>query len=108
VCASATFTRIVDLVGRGDWSASDHALQRIAEYAIIGVDLEDGIGTGVAVEDYPDYHAGPCVLVLQADRRGPVHVLWGLKLGTDRPAVLVTAYRPDQTRWLDNNRTRKS
>lgn len=104
---SAIFDTIRRAVELGDWRASDHALQRLAEHAIIASDLADRIGHSLIVEDYPDYHAGPCVLVLQEDRDGPVHVLWGLEQGTDRPAVLVTAYRPDPERWQADNRTRK-
>jgi hypothetical protein len=37
---------------------------------------------------------------LQKDRMGmPVHVVWGIPKGYDKPVVLVTAYRPDPTRW---------
>jgi hypothetical protein len=104
---SATLDRIRELVGNDDWRASGHAMQRLTEYNILASDLADAIEGGVAVEDYPGYHAGPCVLVLQADRNGPVHALWGLELETERPAVLVTVYRPDRTRWHEDNRTRK-
>ena len=104
---SETFDRVRGLVELGDWRASDHALQRVAEHAIIASDLVDGIAGAMVVEDYPDYHAGPCVLVLQNDRDGPVHALWGLEKGTDRPAVLITAYRPDREHWQDDNRTRR-
>ena len=104
---STTFDKVRELAKLGDWSGSDHALLRLEENGIIASDLADGIDLGLVVEDYPDYYAGPCVLVLQADGGGPVHALWGLKKGTDRPAVLITAYRPDPTRWLDDNRTRR-
>jgi hypothetical protein len=46
--------------------------------------------------------------LLQADRNGPVHALWGLEKGQDRPAVLITVYRPDPAQWHDDNRTRRS
>ena len=43
---------------------------------------------------------GRCVLVVQRDGRGqPVHVVWGIPKEHSRPAVLVTAYRPDPAFW---------
>ena len=105
--ASATFDKVRPLIASGDWVASDHALQRVDENGIIVGDLVASIASGEPVEDYPTYHAGPCVLTLQADRSGMVHALWGLRSGTDRPAVLITAYRPDPTRWHDDHRTRR-
>ena len=49
---------------------------------------------------YPEYPKGRSVLVLQLDDAGQViHVVWGIPKGFESPAVLVTAYRPDPTRW---------
>ena len=104
---STTFDRARALVRQNDWRASDHAIVRMAEQGILGSALADRIDDGVVVEDYPSYHAGPCVLVLHYDEIGPVHAVWGIEKGTDRPAVLVTAYRPDPTRWQNDYRTRK-
>lgn len=102
-----TFAKILAAVQADDWQVSTHALQRLAKRAILGSELADTIGTGEVVEEYPNYHAGPCVLVLQHDHQSPVHVLWGLATGTSAPAVIVTAYRPDPKHWEADNRTRK-
>lgn len=71
-------------------------------------DLMGSIADAVVVEEYPDYAKGPCLLVLQKDRRGePIHVVWGIPKGASAPAVLVTAYRPDPHRWESGFTRRK-
>jgi hypothetical protein len=70
-------------------------------------DIVAGVSLGEAIEDYPDYHAGPCCLVFQRDPAGnPIHTLWGLRKGTSEPAVLITCYRPDPSLWDETLRRR--
>ncbi len=98
-----TLRRIVDLVQAGEVRISAHGYDEIAEDAILASEVIEGVAAAVLVEDYPDYPKGPCTLVLQRDRSGsPLHAVWGIPRGQTSPAVLVTAYRPDPTRWTDD------
>ena len=103
----ATLDRVRLLAARGELEVSDHAYDRISNLGLLVSDLFASISSGEPIEDYPDYHAGPCVLVLQQAGSGALlHALWGLRKGADRPAVLVTAYKPDPTKWSADFRRR--
>jgi hypothetical protein len=100
--------KIKALTASGAVVLSQHAYDRLAENAIEAVDIESGTAMAIEIEDYPDAFKGPSVLALQRDRGGqPVHVVWGLRSGTNSPAIVVTAYRPDPDRWSSDFRTRK-
>ncbi len=95
-----TFQEILRLIRNGEVKISDHGYDELAADGIYATDVLSTVFEATVVEDYPDYPKGPCVLVLQQDRRGkPVHVLWGIPKGKLLPAVLVTAYRPDPKKW---------
>lgn len=104
---SATLTTVQALAQIEDVIVSRHAYERLESLDIPVRDVVDGAATAIAVEDYPDHHKGPSVLVLQADGAGgPLHVVWGLRKDTARPAVVVTVYRPDPFRWSEDFRSR--
>ena len=80
-----------------------------ASDGILISDVVEGVSEGTALEEYPTYHKGPCVLVLQKDHDArPIHVLWGIPSGATSPAVVVTGYRPNPDRWSQDFRERKS
>ena len=88
------------LVARGEVRVSLHGYEELAADDIAARDIIDGLNVAVVIEDYPTYSKGPCVLVLEYDSAGqPIHIVWGVPAGHDSPAVVVTAYRPDPTRW---------
>jgi hypothetical protein len=100
---SNTFRQVVGLIRGGQVRISSHGYDEMAEEGILAGDVMDGVADAVVVEDYPAYPKGPCTLVLQRDRSGsPIHVVWGIARGQTSPAVLVTAYRPDPSRWTDD------
>jgi hypothetical protein len=104
---SGTLAAVVALVLRGEVRVSDHGYDELAADGILVRDLIADIRSAEVVEDYLGFAKGPCVLVLQHDRDGnPLHALWGIPKGETGPAVLVTAYRPDPTRWASDLRRR--
>jgi hypothetical protein len=105
---SDTFNAVRALVAQGKARISEHGYDELAADNILVVDVLDGVDTGIVVEDYPQFAKGPSVLVLQTDASGgPIHVLWGIPKGSTEPAVVVTAYRPDPSRWSDDFSRRK-
>jgi hypothetical protein len=105
---SETLRRVQALVLSGDYLISDHGFDELAKDDILSGEALDGITAAIVVEDYPDRRRGPSVLALQHDANGrPIHVLWGIPAGRRRPAVLVTAYRPDPDLW-DSDFTRRA
>jgi len=97
---SETLRRVQTLVLSGDYLISEHGFDELAKDGILPGDASAGIAMAIAVEDYPDRVRGPSVLALQRDADSrPIHVLWGIPAGHRRPAVLVTAYRPDPELW---------
>lgn len=97
---SEIFKQILLLVRSGDVRVSDHGYDELAADGLFARDAVASVTDAEVVEEYPDYPKGSCVLVLQKNRLGePIHVVWGIPKGKSSPAVLVTAYRPDQERW---------
>ncbi len=97
---SELFERVGDLVRTGDVRISEHGYDELVEDGLSAREVLAGILEGVVIEEYVNYPKGPCVLLLQKDQRGsPIHVVWGVPKGRDKPVVLVTAYRPDPERW---------
>ena len=95
-----TLKTVRALVRAGDARISSHGYDELADDQIFVQDLIDGVGAARVIEDYPEFPKGPAILVLQFDRnRQPIHVVWGIPKGHTSPAVVVTAYRPDPSRW---------
>jgi hypothetical protein len=95
--------KIKKLIVKEEVRISEHGYDELSEDNLTVIEIIEGITSVEVVEEYPDYPKGSCILVLQQDKAGkPVHVLWGIPKGFDKPAVLITAYRPDPQRWNED------
>jgi Domain of unknown function (DUF4258) len=95
--------KITRLVSDGRLIISTHAAQEMPDEQIDISDIIDGLDGAIVVETYPDYHKGPCVLVLlRTLKEGPVHALLGTSLANPGIAALITAYRPAPDRWNED------
>jgi len=105
---STTLHRVRELTAAGDIKISDHGYDELSSDGLTVSEVVHGLETAEVVEDYPTFGKGPCVLVLQRDARGaPLHALWGIPKDLDRPAVLITAYRPDPAKWAGDFKVRR-
>jgi hypothetical protein len=106
---SEILRRVQTLVLGGDVRVSEHGYEELDKDDILTEDVVAGITTAVLVEDYPDRFRGPSILTLQHDVNGrPIHIVWAIPADERRPAVLVTAYRPDPSLWDSDFRRRKN
>jgi hypothetical protein len=105
---SDILSKVRALIDLGKVEVSLHAAKALIDDGLLIEPLILAFVRGVVVESYPNYHKGPCVLVLQDDEFGmPVHLLWGIPKGETEPAVLITAYRPDPERWTSDFKERR-
>lgn len=101
--------KIKALVLNGEVRISDHGYDELANDGLTVREVVKGISGAETVEEYPHYPKGESVLCLQYDLMGsPIHVVWGIPKGCDKPAVLITAYRPDAQRWDETLKIRKA
>jgi Domain of unknown function (DUF4258) len=105
---SEILEQVQALVARGDVRVSLHGYEELVADNVLVRDIIDGLTGAEAIEEYPNYPKGPCVLVLERDTSNqPIHVVWGIPAGQSSPAVVVTAYRPDPTKWDETWRRRR-
>lgn len=96
---------IRERIARGRWRISDHALQRCDERDLDAGDLVGCLVEGEVLEDYPDDPRGhSCLVLCRLSDGSSLHVVCGTD--SDDWLVIITAYRPEGPKWVDE-RTRR-
>jgi len=104
---SKLYNKLCKLIDEGVILISEHGYTELAEDNLNVKELINGITKATIVEEYLEYPKGPCLLLLQKNTCGsPIHAVWGIPKNQDKPAVLITAYKPDPLRW-DKSFTRR-
>ena len=87
---------------------SRHAIARAVAAGLDRASIERSLTAAEIIEDYPAQHRPlpDCLVLTTTHPLGAIHVVIAIDLPNDR-MFLVTVYRPDPARWL-NERTRKS
>ncbi len=83
-----------------------HAIGRMFQRDISEEIVEMAIKNGEIIEEYLDDKPFPSFLVLDFednDKNKPIHVVYAIN-GDDR--IIITAYRPDETKWSKDFKTR--
>ena len=97
---SEFLNKIKALVSHKQVVVSSHGYDELSSDDIRVHEALEGVHSAIVIREYPDYGKGPCILLLQHDGQGqPIHVVWGLEKGSDSPAAIITAYRPDPAQW---------
>jgi hypothetical protein len=88
----------------GEYRFSDHAVKRMIKRSIDRSEMEQAVLSGEIIEEYPEDKYSPSCLIYgrtKADRH--LHV----QLSLPPLVVVITAYDPDETEWIDYRVRRK-
>jgi len=93
-----TIEGIKDKIRHGEYRFSDHAVKRMIRRSIDRSEIEDAVMAGEMIEEYPDDKYSPSCLIYGRTRDGrDLHV----QLSLPPSVIIITAYDPDESEWVD-------
>ncbi len=85
-------------IGSGEYHFSDHGVKRMIKRSIDRVEIEDTVLAGEIIEEYPyDKYSPSCLIYGRTKSGRHLHV----QLSLPPTVVIITAYDPDETEWID-------
>jgi hypothetical protein len=86
---------------------TDHADDEAQADNLLFEEIFISVQRGEIIEQYPDDKPYPSCLVFGKNfKNEPVHSVWAYNVET-RASVLITVYRPDPKRWMEDWKTRR-
>jgi hypothetical protein len=91
-------------IGIAEYRFSDHAVKRMIKRSIDRMAIEQAVLSGEIIEEYPDDKYSPSCLIYGKTKAGRnLHV----QISLPPSVVIITAYEPDETEWIDYRVRRK-
>ncbi len=88
----------------GEYRFSDHAVKSMIKRDIERIEIEEAIISGEIIEEYPDDKYSPsCLIYGRTKSSRQLHV----QLSVPPTVVIITAYEPDESEWIDYRVRRK-
>lgn len=98
---------IIEAINLNQVIVSRHAREKAEERNLFLDEIYFSVIQGEIIEDYPNDKPYPsCLIHGQNKKRDPIHSVWAYNQDTGY-AVLITVYRPDPNKWI-NERIRKT
>ena len=98
---------ITDAIRANRIRITDHADEEAEGDYLIFDEIYFSVLNGEVIENYPNDKPYPsCLIYGQTFSGDPVHSVWAFN-EQNQWAVLITAYRPDPTRWINWRKRRK-
>lgn len=91
-------------IGTGEYRFSDHAVKSMIKRSIDRIEIEEAVLSGEIIEEYPNDKYSPSCLIYgktKSDRN--LHV----QISLPPSAVIITAYDPDESEWINYRVRRK-
>lgn len=101
------FDDLIKAFRNARYRITDHAVEEAYSDDLNFDNILESICNGEVIEDYPDDRPFPSCLVLgYYENNKPVHCVIGFN-NENMWAVIITVYRPDPERWIDNKIRRR-
>ncbi len=98
---------IIESIKAGKVRITDHADDEAQADDLLFEDIVISVQRGEIIEQYPDDKPYPsCLIYGKNFKSEPIHSVWAYNVEV-KASVLITVYRPDLKRWMEDWKTRR-